>query len=77
MMTIHERIERIENTTHIIRIEDSVIYRQNGYELIGDNIFVHTEDRLLFLDTDVFTLEEACNAEKTIIELKNKLNINP
>lgn len=74
MMTIHDRISRIEGTTHIVRIEDSVVYRQNGYELIGDNVFVKTEDRLLFMDFDVFTLEEACNAERTVKEIKKKLN---
>lgn len=77
MMTIHERIDRIESTTHIVRVEDSVVYRQNGYELVGDNIFVNTEDGLLFLDLDVFTLEEACKAEREIREIKNKLNLKP
>lgn len=75
MMTIHERIERIESTTHIVRVEDSVVYRQNGYELVGDHIFVNTGEGLLFLDMDVFTLEEACKAERIVREIKKKLNI--
>jgi len=76
MMSIYERIARIEGTTHVVRIEDSVVYRQNGFEVIGDNLFVQTEDRLLFMDFDVFTLEEACMAERTVKEVKNKLNTN-
>lgn len=75
-MNIHERIARIESTTHIVRIEDSVVYRQNGWELLGDNLFVHTEDRLLFMDLDVMTLEEACSAERMLTKIKKKLNIN-
>ena len=75
-MDIHERIARIESTTHIVRIEDSVVYRQNGWELLGDNLFVHTEDRLLFMDLDVMTLEEACSAERMLTKIKKKLNIN-
>jgi hypothetical protein len=73
---MYERIARIEGTTHVVRIEDSVVYRQNGFEVIGDNLFVQTEDRLLFMDFDVFTLEEACMAERTVKEVKNKLNTN-
>ena len=76
VMDIHERIARIESTTHIVRIEDSVVYRQNGWELLGDNLFVHTEDRLLFMDLDVMTLEEACSAERMLTKIKKKLNIN-
>ena len=74
VMDIHERISRIESTTHIVRIEDSVVYRQNGWELLGDNLFVHTEDRLLFMDLDVMTLEEACSAERMLTKIKKKLN---
>tara|TARA_B100000768_G_scaffold174941_1_gene185775 strand:+ start:833 stop:1066 length:234 start_codon:yes stop_codon:yes gene_type:complete len=76
MMSMYERIARIEGTTHVVRIEDSVVYRQNGFEVIGNNLFVQTEDRLLFMDYDVFTLEEACMAERTVKEVKNKLNTN-
>ena len=76
MISMDERIARIEGTTHVVRIEDSVVYRQNGYEVIGDNLFVQTEDRLLFMDFDVFTLEEACMAERTVKEVKKKLNTN-
>ena len=76
MISMYERIARIEGTTHVVRIEDSVVYRQNGYEVIGDNMFVQTEDRLLFMDFDVFTLEEACMAERAVKEVKKKLNTN-
>lgn len=74
-MGIHDRIDRIESTTHVVRIDDSVVYRQSGYELIGDNVFVHTEDGLLFMDFDVFTLEEACRAERVVRDIKKKLNL--
>jgi hypothetical protein len=53
------------------------VYRQNGYEIVGDNIFVNTEDGLLFLDLDVFTLEEACEAEREVRDIKKKLNLKP
>jgi hypothetical protein len=45
-------------------------------EIIDNIVFVGTPGGLLFQDTDVLTLEEACKAEQLIINIKKKLNIN-
>ena len=76
MISHEERKKRILNTSHIIWLEDSSVYRMAYVEVIDNLIFVGTENGLLFQDTDVLTLEEACHAEKIIINIKQELNIN-
>jgi hypothetical protein len=73
-MTVNERVLRIENTTHIVRPEDSSIYRVEGVEVLDNSlVFVNTKSGLLFQDLDVFTLEEAAYAERLIQKVKKQL----
>jgi hypothetical protein len=76
MISHEERKQRILNTSHIIWLEDSSVYRMAYVEIIDNIVFVGTEGGLLFQDMDVLTLEEACQAEKIIINIKQELNIN-
>lgn len=76
MISHEERKQRILNTSHIIWLEDSSVYRMAYVEIIDNIVFVGTEGGLLFQDMDVLTLEEACQAEQIIINIKQELNIN-
>lgn len=73
-MTLNERVLRIENTSHIVRVEDSTVYRVSGVEVLDrETVFVNTESGLLFQDLDVFTLEEAAHVERLIQRMKKQL----
>ena len=74
-MAIQQRIDRIKSTTHIVRIEDSTIYVVAGVEVLGSVVFVDTSGGLLFQDLDVFTLEEAAEAERFLNKIKKLLKI--
>lgn len=73
MLSFKERIHRIQNTSKIIYIEDMTIHEVQSVERIGKTIFVNTGSNLLFQDTDVFTLDEACDAERLINKIKKLL----
>lgn len=73
-MTLNERVLRIENTSHVVRVEDSTVYRVSGVEVLDrETVFVNTESGLLFQDLDVFTLEEAAHVERLIQRMKKQL----
>ena len=68
-MSIEERLDRIASTSHVVRMDDKSIYEVNSIIKLGDGvIFVECGDDLWFQDLDVFTLEEAHNAELKIAE---------
>jgi hypothetical protein len=75
MISQQERKERLLNTSHVIWLDDSSVHRAAYVEIIDNIIFVGTDGGLLFQDMDVLTLEEACHAEKIIINIKQELNI--
>ena len=75
MLSFKERIHRIQNTSKIIYIEDMTIHEVRSIERIGKIIFVNTGSNLLFQDADVFTLEEACDAERFINKIRKLLII--
>ena len=73
-MTLNERVLRIENTSHVVRVEDSTVYRVSGVEVLDrETVFVNTESGLLFQDLDVFTVEEAAHVERLIQRMKKQL----
>jgi len=45
----------------------------DGVNVIDDEVYVSCKDGMMFLDTDVFTLEEAANVERRMINI-TKLN---
>jgi hypothetical protein len=71
MMDMHDRIMRVLDTTHVVRVEDSIVYKVLDIVPLGDDIlFVETTSGLLFQDLDVFTLEEAANMEHRFSEVR-------
>lgn len=71
-MTFEDRVYRIADTTHIVRLEDSAVYRIKDIIPLGDDvIFVETESGLCFQDLDVYTLEEAARMERAMTEIQD------
>ena len=75
MLTLEERIKRIDETTHIVRIEDSKVYVVTGTRVYGNEVMALASGGFLFFDFDVFTLEEAASAEKILNKIKKLLII--
>lgn len=72
--TIEDRWDRIENTTHVVRVDDMTVYRVRDLKLIdGDLIFVETDSGLWFQDLDIMTLEEMSHAERACQWIKDKI----
>ena len=71
-LSYEDRVYRMADTTHIIRLEDSAVYRIRDIIPLGDDvIFVETESGLFFLDLDVYTLEEAARMERAMAEIQD------
>lgn len=49
------------------------IHEVGEVKLIGEDVFVSTGTGLLFQDLDVFTLDEACDAERFVNKIKELL----
>ena len=75
MLTLEERIERIESTSHVVRIESSNTYVVTSISVYGSEVFVNASGGFLLHDLDVFTLEEATEAEKILNKIKKLLII--
>ena len=72
-MTILERCDRIATTSHIVYSDDSTIHTVDGINVIDEEVYVSCKDGMMFLDLDVFTLEEAADVERSMINI-TKLN---
>lgn len=71
-MKFEDRVFRIADTTHVVRLEDRSVYRVKDILPLGDDvIFVETESGLYFQDLDVYTLEEAARMERVMAEIKD------
>ena len=71
-----ERVNRIINSDKIVYLEDMTVHSVNSVETVGtDLLFVNTGSGLLFQDTDVMTLEEACDAERFVNKIKKQCKI--
>ena len=71
-----DRVNRIINSDKIVYLEDMTVHSVNSVETIGkDLLFVNTGSGLLFQDTDVMTLEEACDAERFVNKIKKQCKI--
>lgn len=68
-MNILQRCDRVANTTHIVYSDDSTIHTVDGINVIEDEVYVSCKDGMMFRDTDVFTLEEAANVERRMINI--------
>lgn len=75
-LSLEERINRILNTSRVIYMEDMTIHEVDSVEALGEDlVFVNVGSGLLFQDTDVMTLDEACDAERGINYLKKTYKI--
>lgn len=75
MLSFEERINRIQDTSRIVYIEDMTIHEIQSVEKIGSIVFVNTCNGMMFQDLDIFTLEEACDAERFLNKIKKLLII--
>jgi hypothetical protein len=75
-LSMDERVNRIINSDKIVYLEDMTVHSVNSVETVGtDLLFVNTGSGLLFQDTDVMTLEEACDAERFVNKIKKQCKI--
>jgi len=71
-----ERVDRIMNSKKIIYLSDMTIHEVQSVEHVGQHLlFVEVGGGLLFQDTDVMTLDEACDAERFINKIKKQYKI--
>lgn len=75
-LTFSQRCERILSTSHVVYCDGYTVHLVDGIETHQDEVFVKCKDGMMFRDLDVFTLEEAANMEKQIINLCKKTGIN-
>lgn len=75
ILSIEERIARIQNQSKIVYLEDMTIHEVDSVTHLGNCVFVTTGGGFMFQDVDVFTLDEICEAETAINKLKKHYNI--
>lgn len=75
-LSMDARVNRIINSNKIVYIEDMTVHSVDSVETVGqDLLFVNTGSGLLFQDTDVMTLDEACDAERFVNKIKKQCKI--
>ena len=75
-LSMDDRVNMIINSDKIVYLEDMTVHSVNSVETVGkDLLFVNTGSGLLFQDTDVMTLEEACDAERFVNKIKKQCKI--
>lgn len=74
LLSFQERKERILKTNRVVSVEDSTVYEVHGVEHIGSIVYVNTGG-ILLQDTEIMTLEEACDGERFLNKVKELLII--
>jgi|GEM_PF-1358606 hypothetical protein len=69
MLEFEDRLARISNTSHIVCIDDMTIHKVSSVHSVCDDIYVQATDGLVFADLQVYTLEEAANIERKMINI--------
>jgi hypothetical protein len=75
MITIEQRIERLQGESKIIYLEDMTIHEVDSVDRLGNHVFITTVGGFMFQDVDVFTLNEIYEAETAINKLKKQYKI--
>ena len=76
ILSMTERVNRIIESDKVIYLEDMTIHNVEAVETHGqDVLFVRVADGLLYQDTDLMTLDEACDAERCLNYLKKTYKI--
>jgi hypothetical protein len=68
-MKFQARLNRVAETTHIVYSDDMTVHRVVAVNSVGDEIYVQAADGMIFRDIDVFTLEEAANMERKMLNI--------
>jgi len=75
-MTLTDRINRMLNASRVVHIENRTVHHVHMVEAIGDNlVYVNTGGDILYQDTELMTLDEACEAEINLNYLKDLYKI--
>lgn len=73
MLSRQERTERILSTDYIILLEDSKVLRVDGLHWVGEILFINAEG-INYQDTEVITMNEVIDCEKTLAAVNFILN---
>lgn len=76
VLSINERVQRIMDSNRVIYLEDMTIHEPSSAEIYGEDVLVNVSGGLLYKDTDLMTLDEACDAERFINKIKELLYNN-
>jgi hypothetical protein len=75
-LTLTERINRMLNAGKVVHMENRTVHEVHLVEaLTEDIVFVNVGGNLLYQDTELMTLDEACDAERNLNYLKNHYKI--
>lgn len=75
-MTLTDRINRMLNAGKVVHMENRTVHEVHLVEALTDDIvFVNVGGDLLYQDTELMTLDEACNAERSLNFLKKQHKI--
>jgi hypothetical protein len=74
-MSFDQRCSRILEASHIVYSDDYTVHLVDGIETHMDEVFVRCKDGMVYRDLDVFTLDEAADMEKQMINLCKQLSI--
>lgn len=73
ILSIKGRVDRIMNSNRLIYLEDMTIHEPDSVKYDGDKLMVVLAGGLTYLDTDLMTLDEACDGERFLNKVKQIL----
>jgi len=75
-LSMEERVNRMINSSKVIYLEDMTVHEVEAVETVGqDLLYVKVGNGLLYQDTDLMTLDEACDGERGLNFLKKHYKI--
>jgi len=69
MISFEKRLQRVSLTSHIVYSSDMTVHKVAAINTFLDEIYVQVTDGMVFRDIDVFTLEEAANMERKMLNI--------
>ena len=76
MLNLQQRYDRVNNSTPLIYVGDFSVHTVTHITSLKDCVLVHTEGNQVYLDSDLLTLSEVCQAEKEVEFLCTELGLN-
>ena len=75
-MNVEDRISRMIDSKKVVHIDNRTIHEVHAVEALSDDIvFVNVGNNILYQDTELMTLDEACDAERNLNFLKKYYKI--